>query len=72
MKTILFTITLLFFITTIANSQNADLTGDFIIVRTFEVISGSFWKSQISISDGKGDLKTVDLAATKPKPLESI
>ena len=39
--------------------------GDFLIVRTYEVIRGSAAKSVISISDGKNKLRTSNLKLRK-------
>lgn len=43
---------------------------DLLVVRTFEVMSGSLWTSKLSISDGSGEIWSVDLAATKPKNVD--
>ncbi|UBM59534.1 hypothetical protein LAG90_02545 [Marinilongibacter aquaticus] len=43
---------------------------DLVIVRSFEVLSGSLWKSKISISDGKSEIESIELRPTKPKNVD--
>ena len=40
---------------------------EMLIVRTFEVIGGAFYSSKLSVSDGSGEIWTIDLKNTRLK-----
>ena len=43
---------------------------DILVVRTFEVMAGTFWSSKLSISDGDGEIWSIQLKPTKPKNVD--
>jgi hypothetical protein len=47
-----------------------EFKADLLIVRTFEVLGGAIWNSKISISDGSGEIWSLDLRGTRPRTVD--
>ncbi|MBX2930058.1 MAG: hypothetical protein KF852_19655 [Saprospiraceae bacterium] len=56
------------------NAQNdldiGGLEGDFVVMRSFEVIGNVLWNSKLVISDGRGEVWNTELKTLRPKDLE--
>jgi hypothetical protein len=46
------------------------LEGDFVVMRSFEVIANITWNSKLVISDGRGEMWSTELGRLRPKDLE--
>ena len=74
MRRILVLIVFLLSISTTTKAQSKvlkkkEIKGDFLIVRTFEMMRGTTTKSVLIVSDGTKELKSIPLKGVKPKNL---